>query len=109
MDRSEPGLRLAALAGHVRDALHEVAPAQRDQLADPQTAVIEEADQRVVPGVRAGTADGSSSLVDRSSSTSREAARFRLYFFWVTKRERSCSALLRARSSAMSKISFWAR
>jgi hypothetical protein len=42
--------RFAALAGHARDALDEVAPAQRDELRDPQTAVIEEADQRVVAG-----------------------------------------------------------
>jgi hypothetical protein len=37
------------LAGHTRDAVGEVAPPQRKRLGDPQTAVIEEADQRVVP------------------------------------------------------------
>ena len=41
---------LAALAGHARDALDEIAPAQRDELRDPQTAVIEEADEGVVAG-----------------------------------------------------------
>ena len=40
--------RLAALAGHVRDALNEVAPTQRHQLRHPQSAIIEEADQGMV-------------------------------------------------------------